>query len=1184
MSLSANATEFIPRQRSTAAAASTTTPAAAPTRVSANAAPFTPASISAAAAAATSAAAPASSPLGRNNRRRNGPTAEGAENSADAPAASRNSRGGGRNRNGDGDADTPANPNPSRGRNNGGRRNANDGAAAADGSSEHPPRGGGGRGPRRGNTTADDGEGASPADARRGGRHSANNRSDANASAHANNNASRRRGGDREGNASGGGRDSNNNNRRRKAEPLTEHERECEHADATPFVTAEQAEGTVRAVDGTPATRQICTELLTGEYECVLCLVPIRSQVATWGCGSCFHVFHLSCVKHWAKQPESGTGRTFRCPHCQAPDNVANAYYCFCTKQRDPKYDPNLVPHTCGESCGKKRGKNCNHPCPSICHPGPCPPCPRFHTATCPCGATQYDYGCDKLDPMLTCGGTCGKLLPCGNHTCERPCHTGSCGGCDRSQDVKCICGKETRALPCGAEPFNCANVCDKTQRCGHHKCPVTCHSGNCPPCDYDPASVSTCPCGKEELTAVRTSCADPIPTCGQLCGKALLCGNHICEEVCHDGPCKPCSIKILAKCRCGQVQAKVLCNEREAFRCEKKCKGGLKCGKHECPTLCCAFRGKLHPNNNECPRICGKQLLCGHTCGDRCHPNLCQPCPNVVTSVLQCRCGNQQLIPPLPCGTQPPRCFLPCTLPRPCGHPQTKHDCHYEDCPPCMHLVKKRCDGGHKDVEVFCHTTAVCCGAKCGRPLKCGHACDRLCHDGPCAAEDEVCRRPCGKEIDECGHFCSTPCHSSKPNVVCRCATKVSMACECGRRTEEIGCGKYQKLLAARLEAKAEAVAKREEERKAKAEAAAATAANGDREGDNNGEEGETPSASASASAAAVSSAPITDAEEDAFFDRPITIDCNADCAYQNRLSALAARSAPKIEAQHKATIFSLRLWEIAGQALDVVGRIETKLNDFVRNASEVSLMLPPMPKERRMIVHELANFYHLKCESVDNEPNRTCYLTKTMTARVPTPQLTAARINAVYHEKCDPAAIIVKVITSPTLAPAQTLVFSGDKNLNEIAINGYLKEIIGSFVAVQSEDAYGMCPNIGSQRMHETLFDAMDEHTFFAVFATKFDADAGFAILRRGGCPVLYRRVGEAPPPAKHVWEPRRDPETGAVVPGEGEYVAAPAKPAKSWGEMFAQPRLNAKQRKELENSKVETSGGAFASLRKK
>ena len=36
----------------------------------------------------------------------------------------------------------------------------------------------------------------------------------------------------------------------------------------------------------------------------------------------------------------------------------------------------------------------------------------------------------------------CGKTLPCGNHTCSRICHTGSCGDCPRKGTRHCPCGK----------------------------------------------------------------------------------------------------------------------------------------------------------------------------------------------------------------------------------------------------------------------------------------------------------------------------------------------------------------------------------------------------------------------------------------------------------------------------------------------------------------------------------------------------------------------------------------------------------------------------------------------------------------------------------------------------------------------------------------------------------------------
>lgn len=33
---------------------------------------------------------------------------------------------------------------------------------------------------------------------------------------------------------------------------------------------------------------------------------------------------------------------------------------------------------------------------------------------------------------LLTCDSICGKDLSCGKHTCQKKCHQGECGPCDK--------------------------------------------------------------------------------------------------------------------------------------------------------------------------------------------------------------------------------------------------------------------------------------------------------------------------------------------------------------------------------------------------------------------------------------------------------------------------------------------------------------------------------------------------------------------------------------------------------------------------------------------------------------------------------------------------------------------------------------------------------------------------------
>lgn len=44
-------------------------------------------------------------------------------------------------------------------------------------------------------------------------------------------------------------------------------------------------------------------QLSTGQYECMVCCDRVRVKDPVWSCSTCYHVFHLKCIKKWAKIP-----------------------------------------------------------------------------------------------------------------------------------------------------------------------------------------------------------------------------------------------------------------------------------------------------------------------------------------------------------------------------------------------------------------------------------------------------------------------------------------------------------------------------------------------------------------------------------------------------------------------------------------------------------------------------------------------------------------------------------------------------------------------------------------------------------------------------------------------------------------------------------------------------------------
>lgn len=614
------------------------------------------------------------------------------------------------------------------------------------------------------------------------------------------------------------------------------------------------------------ATR-IHEDIVNNLYECPICTSELGKKSRVWACGLCWTVFHLSCVKKWSKnegsaaqdaarrqQQEEGNGivsspRAWRCPGCNLPHEIYPATYtCWCEKEVDPRSLPGLPPHSCGQTCSRPR-KGCPHPCDSTCHAGPCSPCTAMGpTQDCFCGRNSSTKRCQDTDYVngWSCGEVCADLLPCGEHTCTRPCHEGLCGACEVKVPARCYCGRLETEMLCSARGegldsqcahidgseteewtgcFNCGESCNRPLDCGIHLCSRNCHPQDAHPthCPKSPDVVSNCPCGKTPLPDIpgyspRTSCEDPIPNCGEPCGKTLPCG-HSCEQICHTGPCGSCMRRVSIDCRCGRNSFMTTCHQGyiEPPHCFRVCKATLHCGRHTCSERCCAgeqkaverqaTRRKLKPHlrptdedveaEHICTRVCDRTLKCGrHTCPEICHKGTCNTCREAIFDEIPCNCGRSVLHPPLPCGTQPPSCSFPCERPKPCGHPQTSHSCHSDEerCPKCPFLMEKECLCSKKVLKNQpCWLADARCGQVCGGTLKCGsHTCQKNCHrPGECEDAAGVCPQTCGKSKSLCGHPCTESCHAPFPcPEKAPCTSKVTVTCACGRLRQERRCG----------------------------------------------------------------------------------------------------------------------------------------------------------------------------------------------------------------------------------------------------------------------------------------------------------------------------------------------------------------------------------------------------------
>ncbi|KAL1535523.1 NF-X1-type zinc finger protein nfxl2 [Salvia divinorum] len=606
------------------------------------------------------------------------------------------------------------------------------------------------------------------------------------------------------------------------------------------------------------------TSSRAGGLSCLICLERIKPTDPTWSCSSrCFAIFHLLCIQSWAHQSTTlaasrasaraavapdESSLVWACPKCRVeylkPQTPKN-YYCFCGKVEDPPRDPWVLPHSCGEICGRSLKYDCGHFCLLLCHPGPCPACPKLVKNKCFCGKLEDVRRCGLKE--FSCKGVCGKVLECGAHRCGEICHDESCQPCRVKGSFQCQCGKEEMVRECCEREFRCNGECKKMLSCGRHVCEKGCHEGECGDCPFQ--GKRSCPCGKRVYEGM--ACDVSLPLCGSTCNKLLSCGFHRCPERCHHGPCvENCRMIVTKPCRCGSFKKQVPCYQE--LTCERKCQKLRDCGRHACKRRCCD--GDCPP----CSEICDRKLRCrNHKCPAPCHRGACAPCPLMVR--ISCSCGNTHF--EVPCGTEteqkPPKCHKPCPVAPLCRHaPQCKpHRCHYgacppcrlncgeryscghecqlrchgpvppprpeftlkpkkkkgnylseatpgSPCPPCPEVVLRSCFGRHIGAErmMVCSNSAEFpCDNLCGNPLPCGnHYCTYVCHllkvhSSKTGESCEVCNLPCDKDRDpKCPHPCPMRCH---PGECPPCKTLIKRSCHCGSMVHVFECKYYNCL-----------------------------------------------------------------------------------------------------------------------------------------------------------------------------------------------------------------------------------------------------------------------------------------------------------------------------------------------------------------------------------------------------
>ncbi|XP_022090827.1 transcriptional repressor NF-X1-like [Acanthaster planci] len=721
-------------------------------------------------------------------------------------------------------------------------------------------------------------------------------------------------------------------------------------------------------------TGSMIEQLTEGSYECTVCCETVRCDSPIWSCQECYTVFHLRCIKKWAKSPAAATEDSdgWQCPMCRNITlPIPYAYKCFCSKMRDPPFHPGEMPHSCGEVCRRKRAKtNCVHPCSILCHPGPCPPCPANIKQSCLCKRTSQTVRCGTAQ-VIRCQSECGRKLNCGTHTCEVVCHEGSCEPCQVELKQECYCGKDSRVVLCsldddgnllkeGRARYPCKAICDRMLPCGNHTCKRLCHPAPCDPCPLTPDLVTHCPCGQTKLMELapdggaRKTCLDPVPTCKNTCGKPLKCGGdnvHTCKETCHEGDCPACPLTSTVRCRCGHRMIDVLCRDLVqsydastglvSMLCDRKCPKKKDCGKHKCNTKCCVAK------EHHCNLICGRMLNCGlHRCEEMCHPGNCVRCLNASFEEYTCHCGATVMMPPIRCGTKPPECDQLCARQHDCDHP-VRHTCHNEDvCPPCAELTSKMCMGNHEmRYNIPCHIKDISCGHPCGKKLPCRmHTCKMICHKVIC----EDCKQPCLVPRPECGHPCSAPCHMGTPCPPSQCKTRFVIRCACGNRSETVQC--LQGGDDARLT-------------EAFQRLATSTLAG---QGSQSGQDVDISQLMALRNS-----------------KTQRQLECNQKCAILSRNKRLAdALQIKDPDTSKIPTVYSAFLKEQARKNPQLIANIIKELSALVTSAQSSkqpsrSHAFPVMNQNQRRVVHELSEMYRCESQSYDQEPKRNVVTT---------------------------------------------------------------------------------------------------------------------------------------------------------------------------------------------------------------
>lgn len=338
----------------------------------------------------------------------------------------------------------------------------------------------------------------------------------------------------------------------------------------------------------------------------------------------------------------------------------------------------------------------------------------------------------------------------------------------------KCWCGKvehpkrghrkqEGEGRPKASIPHGCGMSCGKSIAEGcTHACALECHPGSCPPC---PAVIKTaCYCLKT-LCTIRCSQLNPIQShlnpinesllsCEQICNRPLSCGLHFCTQTCHPGDCGECEVTRDKTCYCGRV-----------VKTDEKCSALIVSGDPLENSLqaCHSPEGLEWLGEFSCQTSCPWKFDCNiHSCPSVCHPHSSSKrvtCPFSPSILTTCPCGATPLPTRTACDDPITTCENPCRkLLSACGHACQKL-CHTGPCSgPCKELITTVCRCGKDSI------IRPCCEVELLRETAIEAAASELdsVYDPVSIGEEAVefrCERIC-RVLRHCGkHTCNRTC-----------------------------------------------------------------------------------------------------------------------------------------------------------------------------------------------------------------------------------------------------------------------------------------------------------------------------------------------------------------------------------------------------------------------------------------